>query len=94
MNDLDLTAIAMLISVAETLRAREVELYVSGAKGAAADVMVRSGLVTLLGEERFTRSPLQAAQRILEEEGTWTAFLAAHPETPGKEETVPDVHRA
>ncbi|MFQ5570437.1 MAG: SulP family inorganic anion transporter [Rhodothermales bacterium] len=82
MNDLDMTAVAMLTSVAETLHGRGIALYFGGVRGAVYDVMVRSGLYDVLGEDHFFLSPHRAVKHVLREEGVLQAYLATVPGEP------------
>ena len=65
MNDLDMTAVGVLMFVAEALREREVDLYISGVKGVSRDVVQRSGLIDAVGEDHFFLSPHRAVMHIL-----------------------------
>jgi len=65
MNDLDTTAVGVLMYVAEALREREIDLYVSGVKGTSRDVVQRSGLVDVVGVDHFFLSPHRAVMHIL-----------------------------
>jgi SulP family sulfate permease len=52
-NDLDTTATQALKEVIEEVSERDIEFYVVGAKGPVRDVMRRSGLQELIGENNF-----------------------------------------
>lgn len=52
-NDLDTTATQALKEVIEEVSERDIEFYVVGAKGPVRDVMRRSGLQELIGENHF-----------------------------------------
>ena len=65
MNDLDMTAVGVLIFVAEALREREIDLYISGVKGVSRDVALRSGLVDAVGIDHFFLTPHRAVKHIL-----------------------------
>ena len=65
MNDLDMTAVGVLTFVAQTLRGRDIDLYMTGLKGPARDVAHRSDLVETLGEDHFFLSPHRAVKHIL-----------------------------
>ncbi len=79
MNDLDMTAVAMLTSVAATLQERGIDLYFGGVKGPVRDVMRRSGLTEQLGADHFFLSPHRAVKRVLEASGRLDAYLASVP---------------
>lgn len=66
-NDLDTTAAEALLTTAEMLEARHIDLYFTGIKGYVRDVMRRAGLVDKLGEDHFLMSPHRAVQRLLAE---------------------------
>jgi SulP family sulfate permease len=85
MNDLDMTAVGVLIFVAETLREREIDLYISGVKGAAKDVAHRSGLVDAVGPDHLFLSPHRAVKHILAGWGRVDDYLEA---VPGGQELV------
>jgi len=65
-NDLDTTAVAALFSVIESLEEMGIELHVTGLIGPVREVVRRSGLHTLLGEDRFHLDPHEAVVRVLE----------------------------
>jgi len=79
MNDLDTTAVGVLMFVAETLRSRGVDLYISGLKGPAKDVVQRSGLEAALGTDHFFLSPHRAVKHILAKWGRLDAYLESVP---------------
>lgn len=64
-NDLDATTCSMLTDVAEELAENDVQLYVVGAKGPVRDVMVRSGLHKVIGEENFFLNTHRAVKHIV-----------------------------
>jgi sulfate permease, SulP family len=64
-NDLDTTALAVLIDITRTLQDRGIELYFGGMKTAVYNVIKNSELVDLLGEERFALSPYRAVNHVL-----------------------------
>ncbi|MDX1545647.1 MAG: sulfate permease [Rhodothermales bacterium] len=78
-NDLDLTAAAMLINVAEQLQQRGVALYLGGVKGGVRDVMERSGLLEVLGADHLFLNPFRAARAILTAWGEEAALLRRVP---------------
>jgi SulP family sulfate permease len=65
-NDLDTTSAAMLAGVIDTLHARQVDLYIAGAKGHVRQTLRRSGLAAELGEEHFPLTVDLAVQRVEE----------------------------
>jgi SulP family sulfate permease len=65
-NDLDTTAIEALISVFESLEEMEVELHLTGLIGPVREVVRRSGLYGLLGENQFHLDPHEAVVSVLE----------------------------
>ncbi len=79
-NDLDLTAASVLRSVAETLHARGIELYLAGVKGPVMDVITRTGLDERIGRDHFFLSPHRAVKHLLTQWGASAEYL----------ETVPD----
>lgn len=85
MNDLDMTAVGVLMFVAETLRERGIDLYISGVKGAAKDVAHRSGLVDAVGPDHFFLSPHRAVKHILAGWGRVDDYLET---VPGGQELV------
>jgi SulP family sulfate permease len=93
MNGLDTTAIEALFSVAESLEEEGIELHLTGLIGPVREVVRRSGLHALLGEDKFHLDPHTAVVSTLErwdaEEGTDRTdqyFAAAEPE---KKEPTP-----
>jgi sulfate permease, SulP family len=74
-NDLDTTAAAVLIQVADILRERNVELCFGGVKEPVYETMVRSGLVEQVGAERFFLSPHRAVRFVLRKWGRELAYL-------------------
>jgi len=64
-NDLDTTALAVLIDVARSLHERDVDLYFGGVKVPVFEVIRDSGLIEILGEDRFCLSPHRAVKAIL-----------------------------
>ncbi len=65
-NDLDSTAIGALVSVVESLEEDGIELHLTGLIGPVREVVRRSGLHALLGENRFHLDPHEAVVRVLE----------------------------
>ena len=65
-NDLDTTATQALTEVVRELGDRGIEFYVAGAKGPVRDVMRRSGLLGMIGEENFFLNSHLAVSEILE----------------------------
>ncbi|MFB6262350.1 MAG: sulfate permease [Bradymonadaceae bacterium] len=65
-NDVDTTAEEAIRDVVEELSDHEVEFYVVGAKGPVRDMMRRSGLHELIGEENFFLNSHQAVKHLLE----------------------------
>lgn len=74
-NDLDTTALAVLIEVARTLKERDVDLFVSGMKVSVFQVIRDSGLIEIMGEDKFCLSPHRAVKSILVSWGKDTAVL-------------------
>ncbi|TDI78038.1 MAG: sulfate permease [Bacteroidetes bacterium] len=64
-NDLDTTALAVLIDITRTLQEREIDLYFGGMKTAVFRVIQKSELVDMLGEDRFALSPYRAVNLVL-----------------------------
>ena len=71
-NDLDTTALAVLIDIARTLSERDIDLYFGGMKTAVYDVIRHSELLEMLGEDRFTLSPYRAVNQVLSSWGKET----------------------
>jgi len=65
-NDLDSTAIGSLVSVVESLEEENIELHLTGLIGPVREVVRRSGLHALLGEDRFHLDPHEAVVHVLE----------------------------
>lgn len=65
-NDLDTTAIGALFSVVESLKEMDIELHITGLIGPVREVVRRSGLYGLLGEDKFHLDPHEAVVGILE----------------------------
>ena len=65
-NDLDTTAIGALFSVVESLEEMGIELHLTGLIGPVREVVRRSGLHALLGEEHFHLDPHEAVVHVLE----------------------------
>jgi SulP family sulfate permease len=65
-NDLDTTAIGALFSVIESLEEMGIELHMTGLIGPVREVVRRSGLYGLLGEDRFHLDPHEAVVGVLE----------------------------
>ncbi len=78
-NDLDMTALAVLRNVAETLKERGIELYFGGVKGPVLDVFQRSGLYDQLGADHFFLSPHRAVRYVLTKWGRSEDYLDAVP---------------
>jgi SulP family sulfate permease len=64
-NDLDTTAIEALESTVETLDEQGIELHFAGLIGPVREVVRRSGLYYLLGEDRFHMEPHDAVVQVL-----------------------------
>lgn len=92
MTDLDTTALEALEEVAEDLEEEGIELHLAGLTGPVRDVVLRSGLYSDLGRERFHRSPHQAVKYILQswDEAEQTHRLEAYRDEVLKEEPEPD----
>ncbi len=65
-NGLDTTAIEALFSVTESLEEEDIELHFTGLIGPVREVVRRSGLHALLGEDRFHLDPHAAVVNVLE----------------------------
>jgi SulP family sulfate permease len=65
-NDLDTTAIGALFSVVESLEEMGIELHLTGLIGPVREVVRRSGLHALLGEDHFHLDPHEAVVHVLE----------------------------
>ncbi|PQJ34452.1 sodium-independent anion transporter [Salinibacter sp. 10B] len=65
-NDLDTTAIGALFSVVESLEEMGIELHITGLIGPVREVVRRSGLYGLLGEDHFHLDPHEAVVGVLE----------------------------
>jgi SulP family sulfate permease len=74
-NGLDTTAIEALFSVAESLTEEGVELHLTGLIGPVREVVRRSGLHALLGEDRFHLDPHAAVVSVLKR---WDAENHTH----------------
>ncbi len=85
MNDLDTTAVGVLMYVAEALREREIDLYVSGVKGTSRDVVQRSGLVDVVGVDHFFLSPHRAIMHILTGWGRLDEYME---KVPGEQRLI------
>lgn len=86
-NDVDTTAVEILLDLTDTLRSRSIDLYFGGAKGAVVDVLLRAGLVDKLGRDHFFVSPHEAVRQILTDWGSPEGYLAAteeHVDMPGR----------
>lgn len=92
MTDLDTTALEALEEVAEDLEEKGIELHLAGLTGPVRDVVLRSGLYSDLGRERFHRSPHQAVKYILQswDQAEQTHRLEAYRDEVLKEEPEPD----
>ena len=64
-NDLDTTAIGALVSVIESLEDMGIELHLTGLIGPVREVVRRSGLHGLLGEDHFHLDTHEAVLRVL-----------------------------
>jgi SulP family sulfate permease len=64
-NDLDTTAIEALVSVFEWLEEMDIELHLTGLIGPVREVVRRSGLYGLLGENQFHLDPHEAVVSVL-----------------------------
>ncbi len=82
-NDLDTTAAAVLLSVADTLKERGIDLYFGGVKEPVFDIMNRSGLTDTLGADHFFLSPHRAVKHVLIQWGRPEKYLDS---VPGSEE--------
>ncbi len=92
-NDLDTTAIEALFSVIESLEEMGIELHITGLIGPVREVVRRSGLYGLLGEDHFHLDTHEAIVRVLErwddqddEDRVERYFSSAEPE---KKESTP-----
>lgn len=65
-NDLDMTAAAVLVDIAESLRNRGISLYITGLKGSVRDTISGTELEERLGKDRLLMTPYRAVQRIIE----------------------------
>ncbi len=65
-NGLDTTASGALFSVVESLEEKDIELHLTGLIGPVREVVRRSGLHALLGEDRFHLNPHEAVVHVLE----------------------------
>ncbi len=65
-NDLDTTAIGALFSVVESLEEMGIELHLTGLIGPVREVVRRSGLYGLLGQNKFHLDPHEAVVSVLE----------------------------
>ncbi|MEF8864751.1 MAG: sulfate permease [Salinibacter sp.] len=65
-NGLDTTAIEALFSVVESLEEEDIELHLTGLIGPVREVVRRSGLHALLGENKFHLDPHMAVVSVLE----------------------------
>lgn len=76
-NDIDTTAVELLLDLADTLRDQGVDLYFGGTKGAVADVMYRAGFIEKLGRDHFYVSAHEAVRQILTEWGESEGYMEA-----------------
>lgn len=86
-NDVDSTAAELLLHLVDTLRARGIDLYFGGAKGAVVDVLLRAGVVDKLGRDHFYVSSHEAVRQILTTWGRFEGYMAAteeHVDMPGR----------
>lgn len=92
-NDLDTTAIGALYSVVETLEDMGIELHLTGLIGPVREVVRRSGLYALLGEDKFHLDPHEAVVSVLErwdaEEGSDRVERYFDKTEPEKKEATP-----
>jgi len=92
-NGLDTTAIEALFSVAESLEEQGIELHFTGLIGPVREVVRRSGLHALLGENKFHLDPHAAVVSVLErwdaEEGTDRIDQYFATTEPEKKEATP-----
>ena len=65
-NDLDMTAAAVLVEIAESLHIRGINLYITGLKGSVRDTISGTELEERLGKDRLLLTPYRAVQRIIE----------------------------
>jgi SulP family sulfate permease len=72
-NDLDMTASAVLLDITETLRERGVELYITGLKGRVRDTIVGTHLEQTIGGDHLMMTPYRAMRRIREREEASTS---------------------
>ncbi len=64
-NDIDLTALEALDSIARFLREKDIELYITGAKGPVRDVFARTGFIERLGRDHFFLSLHRAVEHLM-----------------------------
>ena len=92
-NDLDTTAIEALFSVVEALDEDDIDLHLAGLIGPVREVVRRSGLHALLGEDRFHLDTHEAVVRVLErwdaEDGGDRVARYFDTTEPGKKEATP-----
>jgi SulP family sulfate permease len=92
-NGLDTTAIEALFSVAESLEEEDIELHLTGLIGPVREVVRRSGLHALLGENKFHLDPHSAVVSVLEQwdaaEGTDRIDQYFATTEPEKKEATP-----
>jgi len=92
-NGLDTTAIEALFSVAESLEEEDIELHFTGLIGPVREVVRRSGLHALLGENKFHLDPHTAVVSVLEQwdaaEGTDRIDQYFATTEPEKKEATP-----
>jgi SulP family sulfate permease len=65
-NGLDTTAIEALFSVTESLEEQGIEFHLAGLIGPVREIVRRSGLHALMGENRFHLDPHEAVVSVLE----------------------------
>jgi SulP family sulfate permease len=65
-NGLDTTAIEALFSVTESLEEQDIEFHLAGLIGPVREVVRRSGLHALMGENKFHLDPHDAVVSVLE----------------------------
>lgn len=78
-NDLDMTATAVLKEIADTLEGHGIGLYFAGVKGSVRDVIRKSGLAEHLGENHFFLSPHRAVSTLLDAWDRAAPYLATVP---------------
>ena len=64
-NDLDTTAVEALMATIETLEKQDIELHLTGLIGPVREVVRRSGLHEIIGEDHFHMEPHEAVVEVL-----------------------------